>query len=122
MMQYDSLIEVESRALPGTRVTVRKMSFMRRLELAENIRELANRIEYLEAGSDPKEKMQAATLSRELDRIYLRWGLVRIDGLEIDGSPATPEVLVRDGPEALVEEALEAIRAQCGLSQEERKN
>jgi hypothetical protein len=98
------------------------MSFMRRLELAESIRELANRIEYLEAGSDPKEKMQAATLSRELDRIYLRWGLVRIDGLEIDGSPATPEVLVRDGPEALVEEALEAIRAQCGLSQEERKN
>jgi hypothetical protein len=115
-------MEIESRTMPGARFTIRKMSFERRIELAESVRELANRIEYLEAGSDPKEKMRAALLKRDIDRIQLRWGLVRIDGLELDGVPATPEKLLEDGPEALVDEALQAIQAQCGLSEEERKN
>jgi hypothetical protein len=122
MMRYNSVVEVESRAMPGVRLTVRKMSFGRRLELAQEVRELADKIDFFQAGDTPKEKMTATVLSRELDLVYLRWGLAAVQGLELDGSPATPDSLVREGPEELVEEALQAIRRECGLSEEERKN
>jgi hypothetical protein len=98
------------------------MSFGRRLELARSIRELASRIEFLNAGSDPRERMTAALLVREIDITYLRWGLVDVRGLELDGAPATPEALLRDGPEEVTTEALAAIRSQIGLTDEERKN
>jgi hypothetical protein len=121
-MRYESCIEVESRTAPGVRLKVRRMSFGRRLELAREIRELANQIEFLNAGNDPKEHMTAAILAREIELIYLRWGLAGVQGLELDGVAATPESLMRDGPEGIVVEALQAIRSQCGLSEEERKN
>jgi hypothetical protein len=121
-MRYDSQIVVESKTIRNVRFTIRRLSFGRRLELARKIRDLASRIEYLEAGNDPKEKMTAALLSREVDEIYLRWGLASVEGLELDGVAATPETLLQDGPEDLVNQALEAIRAQFGLSEDERKN
>jgi hypothetical protein len=98
------------------------MSFGRRLELATQIRDLGRELEFLQAGNDPNEKMSAAVLSRRIDEIYLRWGLVAVDGMEIDGGVATPARVILEGPEELAREALEAIRAQCGLSEEERKN
>src|SRR5687767_1281573 len=101
-MQYASVKEIESRGFPGVRLRIRRMSFERRSELAQEIREIASRVEFLSAGTDPKEQMSAALLAREVDQTYLRWGLAGIDGLELDGVPATPETLVRDGPEALV--------------------
>ena len=121
-MRYDSYIIVESAALPGVRLRIRRMSFERRLDLARRIRDLANEICFLQAGSDHRERMTAALLAREVDRIYLKWGLAGIEGLEVDGAPATPDLMMSDGPEALVREALEAIRRQCGLSEDERKN
>jgi len=54
--------------------------------------------------------------------VYLAWGLVYVGGLSLAGEPATPESLVERGPEALVHEALAAIKAECGLSETERKN
>ncbi len=48
--------------------------------------------------------------------------LVEIEGLEIDGEPARPESVIERGPEALCQEILRAIHAECGLSAEERKN
>jgi hypothetical protein len=121
-MRYESHFIVESTTLPGVRLRIRRMSFQRRLELAKRIRDLANQINFLEAGSDPQEKMTAALLAREVDRIYLEWGLSGVEGLEVDGAPATPEAALCDGPEELVREALDAIRRQCGLTEEERKN
>lgn len=121
-MRYESQLTLESTTRPGVRLTIRRMSFERRLELARSIRDLANRVDYLAAGCDSREKMTAAVLAREVDGIYLRWGLAGIEGLEVDGSPASPEIMLRDGPEDLVNEALCAIRAQCGLTEEERKN
>jgi hypothetical protein len=121
-MRYESQFTLDSTVLPGVRLRIRRMSFERRLELARSIRDLANRIEFLEAGSNPREKMTAAVLAREVDGIYLRWGLAGIDGLEVDGARASPEAVLKDGPEELVNEALCAIRAQCGLTEDERKN
>jgi len=45
-----------------------------------------------------------------------------VDGLVIDGRKADPAALVERGPEELCREALAAIRAETGLSEEERKN
>ena len=119
---YDSEIRVESLALPGVWFSVQKMSFARRMDLTRRIRDLAARVEFLSAGESAKDKMDAALLSAEIDRIYVLWGLTEVGGLELDGSPATPESLVSSGPEELFREALAAVKAACGLSEDERKN
>ena len=51
-------------------------------------------MEFLEAGKDAREKLEATVLAAEIDRAYLEWGLVAIEGLEIDGAAATPETLI----------------------------
>ena len=107
---------------PGVSFTVVKTSFGRRVELTRRIRELAARKEFVEAGDTPDEKMEAALLASEIDRIYLLWGLQEVTGLELDGQPATPESLAASGPEGLFREALAAVKQQCGLAEAERKN
>ncbi len=86
------------------------------------VRDLAKKIEYFEAGHDGKNDMEASLLGAEVDRLYLRWGLEEIRGLEIDGMAASPELLIERGPEELFWEALNAVKAECGLSENERKN
>ena len=55
-------------------------------------------------------------------RLYVLWGVEEIRGLQLDGSPATAEKLIEAGPEDLFQEALKAVKAECGLSETERKN
>lgn len=98
------------------------MSFSRRLELMRRVRELAGKIEYFDAGRDEKNRMEASLLGAQMDRLYIEWGLEGITGLSLDGVPATPETLLDRGPEEVVHEALAAIKAECGLSETERKN
>jgi hypothetical protein len=121
-MTYESVVEVASKIAPGVRFTVARMSFGRRVELMRRVRELARRAEFLEAGSQPGDKMDAGLLQAEIDRLYLAWGLRAVSGLVLDGSHASPELLAEAGPEELFREALEAVRAEAGLTDEERKN
>lgn len=121
-MEYKSYEVIESRLAPGVSYKVAKMSFGRRVELTRRIRELALRKEFLEAGNTPDEKMEAALLTSEIDHLYLLWGLKEVSGLEMDGTPATPETLASCAPEDLFREALAAVKATCGLSEAERKN
>jgi hypothetical protein len=86
------------------------------------VRELARKMEFLEAGQAPGEKMDAALLRVEMDRLYVTWGLRSISGLELDGREATPQSLTEAGPENLFREAAAAVRAQTGLTAAERKN
>ena len=58
----------------------------------------------------------------EIDRLFLAWGLRSVSGLQLDGAEASPESLAEAGPEELCREALAAVRAQTGLTGEERKN
>lgn len=121
-MKYESVIGVESSVAPGVRFLVYRMSFERRVELTRRIRDLAQKVEYLEAGANPQEKIDAALLTAEIDRLYVLWGLKEIAGLNVDGRAATPQLLAASGPEELFREALAAVKNQCGLSAEERKN
>ncbi len=121
-MAYESVVTVESRVTEGVRFEIARMSFGRRVQLMRRVRELARRMEFLEAGNAPGERMDAALLQADIDKLYLTWGLRGVTGLEVDGAPATPEILAESGPEGLFREALAAVRADTGLSEEQRKN
>lgn len=121
-MIWDSRKIVSSEVQPGVEFAITRMTFGRRIELMRQVRELAKRIEYFEAGRDAKNEMEASLLGAEIDRLYVRWGIEGILGLEIDGAPATAESLIECGPEELFYEALAAVKAECGLTESERKN
>ena len=91
-MTYESILERESLTSPGVTFVLAKMSFGRRVELTRRLREIAQRVEFLEAG-DAREKIDAALLTSEIDRLYMLWGLKEVRGLELDGGPGTPESL-----------------------------
>jgi hypothetical protein len=119
---YASETVVESRAVPGVRFTIARMSFGRRVELMRRVRELARRTEFLAAGGEPADKMDAGLLHAEIERLYVMWGVTAVSGLAVDGLVAGPKLLAEAGPEELFREALAAVRRETGLSEEERKN
>ncbi len=93
-----------------------------RIELAQAIRELAQELEFHEAGNTAREQVEAATLSAKIDLVYMRWGVLSIGGLLIDGQEVTPELLYQSGPEELLREIVDRIKSECGLSDDDRKN
>lgn len=119
---WESRVWFDAAAIEGVRYEIVRVSFGRRIELARRIREIGRKMEYLEAGSDAREKLEATVLSAEIDRAYLEWGLVSVEGLEIDGAAATPETLVERGPVELAMEILGRIKSECGMTEDERKN
>ncbi|MEO7142214.1 MAG: hypothetical protein ABI165_01785 [Bryobacteraceae bacterium] len=119
---YESARTVSSVTTPGVTFTIARMSFGRRVELTRQVRELGQKIDFLQAGSDLKERMEATVLAGEIDRLYLEWGLMEVSGITVDGEPATPKALIDNGPEELTGEVLQCIKAECGLNQAEVKN
>jgi hypothetical protein len=120
--KYDSWVWFDSETHAGVRIGIVRVSFGRRIELARRIREIGRKVEYLEAGNDAKEKLEATVLAAEIDRAYLDWGLKGVEGIEIDGLAATPARLIDDGPVELAAEILARIKRECGLTEDERKN
>ena len=49
-MNYESWLERESQATPGVTFVLAKMSFGRRVELMRRLREIAQKVEFHEAG------------------------------------------------------------------------
>ena len=121
-VRYQSSVSCESHTLPGVSYTVRRISLGRRIELAQAIRELAQELEFRQSGASAAEQVQAAVLSARIDHVYLRWGLEDVSGLVIDGGPTTADTLFASGPEALLGEVVRRIKAECGLTDDERKN
>lgn len=121
-VRYESTLRVSSRIAPGAGFRIAKITFGRRIELAKQIRELGTRLEYLAASKDVQDGIEANILGQEIEKVYIRWGLVEVSGLIIDGEPATLDTLLEKGPESLVREILGAIQSECGLNEAERKN
>lgn len=119
---YESVVWFEAEARKGVRYAIARVSFGRRIELARQVREVARKAEFLEAGKDAREKLEAAVTGAEVDRVYLEIGLAAVEGLLIDGEPATTQTLIERGPLELTSEVLARIKAECGLSEDERKN
>ena len=109
--------------MPGVRFRIKRISFGRRLELARVLRDKLERLDRAVALPEgPPRETETAVIAVEIGAAELRWGLESIEGLEIDGAPATPETLLENGPEPLVLEILAAIRHEAGLDEDERKN
>jgi hypothetical protein len=121
-VSYESVLKIPSKALPGVAFVINRISFGRRMELSRLVREIGKKTEFLEAGSELQERIEAGILTHEVDAMYLRWGLVSVEGLTIDSVSADSEQLLKKGPEQLTQEIVAAIKAQCGLSEAERKN
>jgi hypothetical protein len=121
-VHYDSVIVIDSKAASGVKFAIYRVSFGRRMELSRRVREISRKAEFLEAGTELSEKIEANILAQEIDAMYLQWGLVKIEGLIIDGEAATAAQLLEKGPEALAREVVGAIKEQCGLTETERKN
>ncbi len=111
-----------SETIPGVEFVIARMTFGRRLELMKRVRDLAARLEYFDAGREEKNRIEASLLGAQLDRLYIQWGLEEIRSLELDGEAATPQLLIDKGPEDLFQEILAAIKSECGLNEQERKN
>lgn len=120
--KYDSAIWFESKARAGVRFGIARVSFGRRIELARRIRDVGRKVEFLESSGEARDKMDAAVLAAEVDRVYLDWGLIGVEGLEIDGAAATPASAIEAGPVDLAAEILARIKNECGLTDDERKN
>jgi len=119
---YESSVWFDAETVAGVKFRVARISVARRIELARRIREIGRKVEFLEAGQDPREKLEAAVLAAEIDRVYLEWGLEEMQGLCIDGEAATPAALIAKGPLELAKEILARIKRECGLSEDQRKN
>ena len=119
---FDSALWFDAESAAGVRFAIARLTFGRRLDLSRRIREIGRKAEFLAAGADARDKLEAAVVGAEVDRSYLEWGLLAVEGLMIDGEAATPESAVEKGPLELATEILRRVKAECGLSEIERKN
>lgn len=121
-MEYRSEITVESKIAPGVKFRISRCSFASRLALLEEIGQLSAQLDFARASAGAADQFTAAVLNQRIEQAYLRAGLLGVEGLLIDGAPATVDMLVAKGPEQLCREALQYIRREFELTDEERKN
>jgi hypothetical protein len=119
---WKSSLWVDSGHLPGVRYRLARISLARRQEITARVRGLAAELEFRQAGQGLDDRLRSRALECAIDAIYVEWGLKELDGLTIDGQAATPALLLERGPEHLSREIAEAVRRECFLSGEERKN
>lgn len=73
-------------------------------------------------GYEKKLKLQVEVMDVVIGKLYpeyIKWGIADIQGLNIDGKPATVDSLIEDAPEALVAEVGEEIQRLIRLSPDE---
>jgi hypothetical protein len=119
---WRSAEEYGSAKYPGVRYKVLKMSMARRLDLTRRVKDLMKNLEFLNAGTTATDKVDAAILSGEMDRLYWDFGLESIDGLDINGETTTPAGQFDRGPEELSREILQRIKQNLQLGPDEQKN
>ena len=97
------------------------MTFGRRIDLMRRVRQLSGEYEFERAGKGVNDRLQASLTAAAIDELYLAWGLISVEGLEIDGRAANLETLTLCGPEALCREIVAAIKHECALTEDKQK-
>ena len=119
--EHTSHVWHESSSCRGVRFATRQVSLYGRIELTRMIQDLIFKNEFLRAG-DALEQSQASLADLLARRVYLEWGIFQIEGLTIDGSPASIQDVIERGPEGLCDEMANTIQSELSLSEDERKN
>ncbi len=86
--EYVSISWRESRAVTGVRYAINRMSLTHRIALTKSIRDLMIKHEFLRAGNSA-DQIEATLSELLVKKLYLEWGLNKIQGLDIDGEAAT---------------------------------
>ena len=121
-MQFYSTRTIQSEKCPGVAFTITRMTFGRRVELMRRVRQLSAQLEFARAGEDIADRVEASLAAAAIDEAYVRWGLLSVEGLEVDGQVPSVDTLIHAGPEPLCREIVAAIKRECALTEEERKN
>lgn len=120
---YESTVWRESRVWPGVRFQVLRMSLLRRHRLVQELQSLAAEEAFHRAATEEDgSEVSAAELQMRIDGMAIRAALIGIEGLSIDGQPATVASVMESGPESLAREIAEAIAEESSLNEHERKN
>lgn len=119
---WRSAEDFRSSAYPTVRYRISKMSMGRRLELTRRVRDLTKRLEFASAGTGTEDKMDAAILAGEIDRLYWEFALESIEGIQMNGDAISPTSQFDLGPEDLSREILMRIKQLTQLTDTERKN
>ncbi|BDC52081.1 hypothetical protein F183_A43960 [Bryobacterales bacterium F-183] len=119
---WRSAEEYRSTAYPTVKYRISKMSMGRRLELTRRLRDLMKRLEFANAGTSNEDKMDAAILAGEIDRLYWEFAVESIEGIQMNGDEIGPTTQFELGPEDLSREILMRIKQQTQLTETERKN
>ncbi len=119
--EYSSVAWHQSRCFEKVSFAVRRPSLAQRIDLTGRVRELTLKYEFLKAG-DASDQIEASLSELLVHKLYIEWGLAEVKGLAIDGDPADPMTLIERGPEELIHEIVTAIKTECGLTEDERKN
>jgi hypothetical protein len=119
---WRSAEDYRSSKYPTVRFRVVKMSMGRRLELTRRVKDLTKRLEFLTAGGSTQDKLDAAILAGEMDRLYWEFGLESLEGIDINGEPMSADSQFERGPEDLSREILQRIKQNLQLTEGEQKN
>lgn len=135
-MNFQSRVTLTSKVAGFENVsfTLNRMTEGRRIKLrlklaaiTAKLRESLVEIRKLREQENPDAKRVAelvdtvtTIMEDEVTPTWVRWGLHHIEGLEIDGQPATVESLIESGPTQLYDEVAAAVRREAGLTEQEQ--
>lgn len=140
-MNLESTVTKDSTTRPGVRFTVRVLNKIQRARrdfaLVEPRTKLTGLYQQMSAipsdATEDADRLRRASLDHEcgllidmhLKPAYIRAGLLSIEGLEIDGKPATADSLIERGNDELdplIDEIYLACATESGLSEEQKKD
>lgn len=120
--RHESSVWLEAESAAGVTYRIARLSLKRRAALMREMAEALAELEFQDAGQDWRSRLRAGELRLRIEAAYVRWGLLEIRGLTIDGVAADAGSLIERGPEPLGREIARRIRAEAGLAPDELKN
>lgn len=112
----------ESITYPGVSFTIRQMTLRHRIKLLKEVHDLYREAEFSTAGSSKADRLNAQLSSLRVDEVFLRWGVIAVEGLVVDGRPIAADEVGELAPECLASEMLSRVRECMSLSSDEEKN
>lgn len=107
---------------PGVTFTIRQMTLRQRINLLKELHDLYRELEFSNAGTSKTDRLNTQLNGLRIDEVFLRWGVLAIDGLIVDGKAVAASEISEAAPEDLVGEILSRIRECIALNSGEEKN
>jgi len=120
--ELEGAASFDSAEYHGVTFTIRRMTLRQRIYLLTDLHALYREHDFSKAGTSQADRINAHLSSLRIDEIFLRWGVLAIEGLSVDGKRLCVEDLAEYAPEGLVREILFRIRESIALDPGDEKN